>query len=80
MTLANDLVVRARALAAKSGTTFCAVVEGGLRMALEGDRVETQYRLPYKSVPGRGLHRQASEIASKNGKRILYLAIASTVW
>lgn len=56
--IANDLGVRARELAAKRGTTFRAVVEEGLRMALEGDRVETQYRLPDKSVRGRGLHRE----------------------
>ena len=56
--IANDLGVRARELAAKRGTTFRAVVEEALRMALEGDRVETQYTLPDKSVRGRGLHRE----------------------
>ena len=56
--IAKDLAVRARELAARRGTTFRAVVEQGLRMALEGDQVETQYRLPDKSVQGRGLHRE----------------------
>ena len=56
--IANDLAVRARELAAKRGTTFRAVVEEGLRMALERDRDETQYRLPDKSIQGRGLHRE----------------------
>lgn len=56
--IANDLAVRARELAAKRGTTLRAVVEEGLRMALAGDRVEMQYRLPDKSVQGRGLQRE----------------------
>lgn len=58
LNIANDLAAKARALAAKRGTTFRAVVEEGLRMALERDRVETQYRLPDKSVQGRGLQRE----------------------
>lgn len=56
--IANDLAVRAKELAAKRRTTFRAVVEEGLRMVLEGDRIATQYRLPDKSVQGRGLHRE----------------------
>ena len=56
--IANDLAVRARELAAKRGTTFRAVVEEALRMALEADRDEPQYRLPDKSVRGRGRHRE----------------------
>jgi len=56
--IADDLAVRAKELAAKRGTTLRAVVEEGLRMALAGDRVEMRYRLPDKSVRGRGLHRE----------------------
>lgn len=56
--IANDLSIRARELAAKRGTTLRAVVEEGLRMALAEDRGEMQYRLPDKSVRGRGLHRE----------------------
>lgn len=58
LNIANDLAAKARALAAKRGTTLRAVVEEGLRMALEADRVEMQYRLPDKSVQGRGLQRE----------------------
>jgi len=56
--IANDLAVRAKELAAKRCTTLRAVVEEGLRMVLEGDRVEMQYRLPDKSVQARGLQRE----------------------
>lgn len=56
--LAADLAVRAKALAAKRGVTFRAVVEQGLRMALEEDRRTKRYRLPDRSVQGLGLQRE----------------------
>lgn len=56
--LAADLAVRAKALAAKRGVTFRAVVEQGLRRALEEDRRTKRYRLPDRSVRGRGLQRE----------------------
>lgn len=56
--IAADLAIRAKALAAKRSVTFREVVEQGLRMALEEDRVAKRYRLPDRSVPGRGLRRE----------------------
>ena len=56
--IATDLAVRAQALAAKRGVTLRTVVEQGLRMALEEDQGAKRYRLPNRSVQGRGLHRE----------------------
>lgn len=56
--IATDLAVRAKALASKRGVTLRTVVEQGLRMALEEDQGAQRYRLPNRSVPGRGLHRE----------------------
>ena len=56
--IATDLAVRAKALAAKRGVTFRAVVEQGLRMALEEEQVAKRYALPDRSVQGRGLQRE----------------------
>ena len=72
--IATDLAVRAKALAARRGVTFRAVVEQGLRMALEEDRVAQRYRLPDKSVGGRGLQR---EFASRPWSDIVEAAYGS---
>ena len=56
--IATDLAVRAKALATKRGVTFRAIVEQGLRMALEEDRVAKRYCLPDRSAQGRGLQRE----------------------
>ncbi len=56
--ISTDLAVRAKALAAKRGVTLRTVVEQGLRMALQEDQGAKRYRLPKRSVPGRGLRRE----------------------
>lgn len=56
--ISTDLAVRAKALAAKRGVTLRTVVEQGLRMALEEDQGAKGFRLPNRSVPGRGLRRE----------------------
>ena len=56
--IATDLAMRAKALAVKRGVTLRTIVEQGLRMALEEDQGAKRYRLPKRSVPGLGLHRE----------------------
>ncbi|MDE0156238.1 MAG: DUF2191 domain-containing protein [Gammaproteobacteria bacterium] len=53
--LSDALALEAKALAAKRGTTFRAVVEQGIRCALkEAERTES-FKLTDKSVSGNGL-------------------------
>ncbi len=53
--ITDDLAIKAKELAAKGGTTLRAVVEQGIRMALEDERLVQRYQLPDRSVQGRGL-------------------------
>lgn len=53
--LSDALASEAKALAAKRGTTFRAIVEQGLRHALEEAQQAESFRLTDKSVPGNGL-------------------------
>ena len=56
--LADDLVDRAKAHAAKQGTTLRALVERGLRQVLNADEEPVWFRLEHASVGGRGLQRE----------------------
>ena len=52
----NDyLARRARALAAKQGTTFRSIVEHGIRLTLDEAARNKAYQLDDKSVHGKGL-------------------------
>jgi hypothetical protein len=73
--LADDLAKRAKALARRRGTTLRAVVEDGIRLALEREKAGAPYRLPDKRFGGKGLkpeceHRAWSQIreAAYEGK------------
>lgn len=56
--LADDLVDRAKAHAAKQRTTLRALVEQGLREVLNADEKPVQFRLEDASVGGRGLRKE----------------------
>ena len=56
--LADDLVDRAKAHAAKQGTTLRALVEQGLHEVLNADEDPARFRLEQASVGGRGLQRE----------------------
>lgn len=56
--LADDLVDRAKAHAARQKTTLRALVERGLREVLNADEQPVQFRLEDASVGGRGLHKE----------------------
>ena len=56
--LADDLVDRAKAHAAKQGTTLRALVERGLREVLNADEKPIQFRLEDASVGGQGLQKE----------------------
>ena len=56
--LADDLLDRAKAHAAKQRTTLRALVEQGLREVLNADEQPVQFRLEDASVGGRGLHKE----------------------
>lgn len=53
--LSDALALQAKALAAKRGTTFRAIVEQGLRHALQDAQQVEPFRLTDKSVTGNGL-------------------------
>lgn len=53
--LADDLARKAKALATRRGTTLRAVIEDGIRLSLEREAKAKRYRLPDKSVGGKGL-------------------------
>ena len=56
--LADDLVDRAKAHAAKQRTTLRALVEQGLREVLNADEEPVQFRLEDASVGGRRLRKE----------------------
>ncbi len=53
--LSDALALEAKALAAKRGTTFRALVEQGLRYALQEAKQAELFRLADRSVAGNGL-------------------------
>lgn len=53
--LSDALALQAKALAAQRGTTFRAIVEQGLRHALQDAQQTGPFRLTDKSVTGSGL-------------------------
>jgi hypothetical protein len=53
--ISDDLAIQAKELAKREGSTLRAVIEQGLRLKLEQARGVQPYRLPDKSVEGRGL-------------------------
>ena len=56
--VADDVLDRAKAHAAKQGTTLRSLVERGLREVLNADEESVQFRLEHASVGGRGLQRE----------------------
>ena len=56
--VADDVLDRAKAHAAKQGTTLRSLVERGLREVLNADEEPVQFRLEHASVGGRGLQRE----------------------
>jgi hypothetical protein len=53
--IADDLAAKAKALAARQGTTLRALIESGLRRRLAEEQEGKNYTLPDRSVKGRGL-------------------------
>jgi hypothetical protein len=53
--LADDLVKKAKAVAARRGVTLRALIEQGLRDVIRGDRHTKSFSLRNASVRGRGL-------------------------
>lgn len=56
--ITDDLVVKAKELAAKRGSTLRAIIEQGIRMTLEDEKDFEEFQLPDKSVQGNGLQRE----------------------
>jgi len=53
--ISDDLLSKAKALAAKRGTTLRAVIEQGLRQTIREQKQTRKFVLPDKSVGGKGL-------------------------
>ena len=53
--ISDDLMKKAKALAAKRGTTLKSIIELGLRKTIAEAERARPYRLPDKSVAGKGL-------------------------
>lgn len=53
--LSDDLARKAKALAARRGTTLRALIEQGLRQVLRDEKSTTKFTLRDASVQGRGL-------------------------
>ena len=53
--ISDALALEAKALAAKRGTTFRAIVEQGIRCALQESQQAESFQLADKSVTGNGL-------------------------
>lgn len=51
----DDLMKKAKALAARRGTTLRAIIEQGIRMTLSQERRAVPYELPDRSIAGKGL-------------------------
>ena len=51
----DDLMKKAKALAARRGTTLRSIIERGIRTTLNEERSLVQYELPDRSVNGKGL-------------------------
>lgn len=63
----DDLMKKAKALAAKRGTTLRSIIERGIRTTLNEERRLARYELPDRSVSGKGLqagfqHREWADI------------------
>ena len=54
----DDLIRRAKALATKRGVTLRAIIEQGIRAALNENSQAASYELPDKSVSGNGLTKE----------------------
>lgn len=59
--LPDDLMKKAKALAARRGTTLRSIIERGIRMTLSEDRRAGHYELPDRSVNGKGLQTAAQK-------------------
>lgn len=53
--LADDLAIKTKQLAKQRGVTFRIVVEEALRQKLDSERHSKAYKLPDRSVGGKGL-------------------------
>ncbi len=53
--ISDDLLTKAKKLAAKRGTTLRAIIEQGIRNTVKEQQRGTQYVLPDMSVDGKGL-------------------------
>jgi hypothetical protein len=53
--LPDDLLRKAKALAATRGTTLRAIIEQGIRTTLNEEQRDEPYQLPDKSIDGKGL-------------------------
>lgn len=51
----DDLIKKAKALAASRGTTLRSIIERGIRATLNEERRQVRYELPDRSVSGKGL-------------------------
>jgi len=76
--LSDALAKRARALAAREGTTLRALVEDGLRQVLAARREKTRFKLRDASVSGNGLQPEFRDAGWERIRDALYDSEEST--
>lgn len=70
--IADAIFERAKALAAREGTTVRALVEDGLRQLLRSRRETNRFRLPDASVDGDGLQAEFRDAGWERIRGALY--------
>jgi hypothetical protein len=74
--IARSLLQEAKALARSEGTTVRALIERGLRLALDERRASRRFKLRDASVAGKGMHPDAAGL-SWNERRALSYGITA---
>jgi len=68
----DELLARAKTLAAEQKTTLRAIIEQGLRQVLKQQKLETPFKLEDASVDGNGLQPEFADASWEEIRRAAY--------